>query len=932
MKDYIKLNYMMNQHFLISYNLNNINAYEITAEKALNIKLKLHEENEITNIEFNPIIDNIISVSYFNGTCKIYNILNEKDFILFEGIDNYSLIFSKFNYLNPNIIASMNQKSIIMIWDVRQLSLLQIIDNKNNDDIIDFKWSYFSSNLIEVMRNNKMIQLLDYKSLATIAEYQVKKYKKYLFLNKDTLLTFNSNSIDKIDVKSNKLISEINLDDTYLINIDLIQYNYLIILVGKILYIYEISSFSKVQKYELERKDNYRFFYPSKNNIIYNSFCDEPDEIINSTIIDFHINLEKNKNINMENIKNNFYDKYEKAICKYMSLLNFKENIIEESFYEKKYMRINEVLKFFNNAKKINIFTRKEFVNNILKNIKCNDFKDELSIDNFKEILRFSNVISVIDINQKKIELSKIFEQINSPDLIKELFIELAKLLSIDNTNVELLIIYLLVLKLYENKLIEYFNENNIEKFEEEINYYGPCFSKEYYKSLFDKNKESEKDIVLNFINRAYSIKKYDYSNQELKALVNEIENNFPKFNQAIDFDCPNEELKWHLIKTHIFSKFKNLELTKEEQENLGRLKKGLFALKENKLLENNNILKDKYKLATSVYLISNPCDAKNSSVQFICNLLLSTKNTKEKLEKKFNLQIKNIEEPLIYKGIEYKDCENLCLDNLDISTSDFKNEEKYNFYYLINKFEKKENSLKKFLKNILVKQTFKDAYNILFEDNDFKLEDPKYLEEFIDKRLKFIPTRALSTLAISDKISLNTYIFIKPRNISTAEDLNLSIMDCLKEILNTGGYALTEEHEIFHLLDCVPYYQNNCEISRNTPRKRYYEGKSEGGEYLELLLFDKVFNEMYLDEAFFILNEANYDKPLYKFREDFKKRNPEDLKIQGEFNYFNNYLENNEIKSLKYNSIFINLKESKIKMSDFKIKICLENDVVGRL
>ena len=218
----------------------------------------------------------------------------------------------------------------------------------------------------------------------------------------------------------------------------------------------------------------------------------------------------------MENIKNNFYDKYEKAICKYMSLLNFKENIIEESFYEKKYMRINEVLKFFNNAKKINIFTRKEFVNNILKNIKCNNFKDELSLDNFKEILRFSNVISVKNINQKKIELSKIFEQINSHNLIKELFIELAKLLSIDNTNVELLIIYLLVLKLYENKLIEYFNENNIEKFEEEINYYGPCFSKEYYKSLFDKNKESEKDIVLNFINRAYSIKKYDHSKQEL--------------------------------------------------------------------------------------------------------------------------------------------------------------------------------------------------------------------------------------------------------------------------------------------------------------------------------------------------------------------------------------------------------------------------------
>ena len=86
-----------------------------------------------------------------------------------------------------------------------------------------------------------------------------------------------------------------------------------------------------------------------------------------------------------------------------------------------------------------------------------------------------------------------------------------------------------------------------------------------------------------------------------MKALVEELKNiNFPKFNQAIELDCPNEELKWHLIKVHIFSKFKGLDLIEKEQENLYRLKKGIITVKEKKLLIDENILKDKYKLATS--------------------------------------------------------------------------------------------------------------------------------------------------------------------------------------------------------------------------------------------------------------------------------------------------------------------------------------------
>ena len=76
------------------------------------------------------------------------------------------------------------------------------------------------------------------------------------------------------------------------------------------------------------------------------------------------------------------------------------------------------------------------------------------------------------------------------------------------------------------------------------------------------------------------------------------------------------------------------------------------------------------------------------------------------------------------YEGIEYKDYEYLCLDNLDKTNNDFGKEDKYNFHYLIDNFEKKHINIKKFLKNIMTKQTFKDAYNILFGDNNYTLSD----------------------------------------------------------------------------------------------------------------------------------------------------------------------------------------------------------------
>ena len=184
-------------------------------------------------------------------------------------------------------------------------------------------------------------------------------------------------------------------------------------------------------------------------------------------------------------------------------------------------------------------------------------------------------------------------------------------------------------------------------------------------------------------------------------------------------------------------------------------------------------------------------------------------------MENKFNTKIENIKNPLIYNDIEYKDRQNLCLDNLDDSNNDYTNEDNIIFIYIIDNFEKRHNKIKIFLKKIFVKQTFIDAFKILFGNGNYKLKDPEYWKEFIDNRLKFIPSKPFSTLAISDKISLNTFIFIKNRNIISPNKLNPSILDSLREILNIGCYILTEEYEIVNLLECIPYYENNWKKGR---------------------------------------------------------------------------------------------------------------------
>ena len=84
----------------------------------------------------------------------------------------------------------------------------------------------------------------------------------------------------------------------------------------------------------------------------------------------------------------------------------------------------------------------------------------------------------------------------------------------------------------------------------------------------------------------------------------------------------------------------------------------------------------------------------------------------------------------------------------------------------------------------------------------------------------------------------------------------------------------------------------------------------------MELLLFGRILENISLKEALYILNEDNYKKNIFQFKEDFEKLNhleekKEDYKVTGEFeDYYNDLLDNllNEQSNL---SFFISLEES---------------------
>ena len=205
-----------------------------------------------------------------------------------------------------------------------------------------------------------------------------------------------------------------------------------------------------------------------------------------------------------------------------------------------------------------------------------------------------------------------------------------------------------------------------------------------------------------------------------------------------------------------------------------------------------------------------------------------------------------------------------------------------------------------------------------------------KDAEKFLNEYLQFIPLKSETTLAVTEKYTMETYTLLSNRSMNF--NFNGLIIDAdskeiIKKTLLNGSIIVINFHEINHNFHNYYFYSKNGEESFITPRKVNMKER-EGGKNMERILFGCVLNSLNYKQALYIMNENNYNKSLKEYQADFMKLKMEDIKFDGIFSEYS------KIDS-KTNDISEYLS---IKFKDYNyynneginININLEDDVLG--
>ena len=200
--------------------------------------------------------------------------------------------------------------------------------------------------------------------------------------------------------------------------------------------------------------------------------------------------------------------------------------------------------------------------------------------------------------------------------------------------------------------------------------------------------------------------------------------------------------------------------------------------------------------------------------------------------------------------------------------------------------------------------------------------------KKFLDTHLNFIPLKSLTTFAITEKFSMETYIFLDSNFISSSVDVNENNLSMDEELINkaltNGAIVAINEQEINHNFHNYYYFSKNGNETLRTPRKFDLNGREDGNNMAKIL-FGKVLNNLTLKQALYILNEKNYEKSLNQFSKEFLELKEEHCKCEGIFKeYFNMKFNVKELSDY----MAINFKSNKNKIGYISIK--LKNDVLG--
>ena len=864
------------KNYIGSFFEDSINIFELTENLDIQLKSSLSTEWPITNIDFNYKYKDILLSCSSYDYIKLYNISAQNNFEIIStlhGLNSKGTHYAKFNPTKENLIISSKGK-IIDIWDVTKYTNIKSITTQKS--VYKLAWN-ITGNFFGYINRTEGLNIRDKENI--IFSICANDLKNFEFRKNEDIITFHFKDVIKIWDTRKYSQPKFEFKDLPL-SYELYDKNndYLYIKNNKLFQIYECQNFELVHKEDIECDNNTLLLLDTcflKNNEIANLF--ELEKSGDCNIIKI---INKNKtSLTSEQIiekdiqySNDFINNIVYNISDYTKFLNYIKTKKDPDYPCKNYILISEIKK------------------------ELNDIKYELLLD-----------------RKKYVE-----EQINKNQSFKDIYEEYIyyiKLIIRDNTNKKLLKKYLHFLEKNETKLEE--KIPNLDKYENEVEFYKVCFDKEEYKVFkrtLTKDK-SEKEKLIEFLTK---FKNSDI--EQFKQLTTKIKciSEYPYFNQPITEE--NEELLFFKIKLILYYAISNFDYTNPDdgKNKFNSQKKIIKEILKKKYLENDNIIKNTNKLSWLISLINEPDNDEIN--EYILNLLDPNTNIENDINEINKELIKKENEMLLSEiNLINENPKNICKNNLieylhkDKTKIIKTNIDLFSYDKLLEERQKEINlnKIKNFLKDILKRNIFKLIFNILYKNEEVEIiKQDSFIDDYVDNHLFLIPYKSNNYCGITDRFSCNSYIFYDS-DISYITKVNID--DKVKYALKTSRFIAVTLHEFNHYIYSYLLHLNNyIELSFDSQRKKELI-INEGGLIMELILFGEEITKINLEQSIFILDEKNYEKTEKQFQKEFIKAKGGNLYIKGtHYSQFNNDIINQKYFE-KIRSIAIKAKVKKL-------------------
>ena len=566
------------------------------------------------------------------------------------------------------------------------------------------------------------------------------------------------------------------------------------------------------------------------------------------------------------------------------------------------------------------IISHQNYSFNSLKNIEDSPREELNEIKEFKE-----NILKISVFKRKKIAINKynlfikeyyknnILDDINK---IKSNYLQIRYLTLLDNTNKDIIRLYLEFLK--NNST--FIKENKLNTYKKEINRYKVLFTIEEMNNIEKNIKlKSEKENYLDYLIYLSNLKENKYLDafDDAKTKLK----NFFLFNLPIEFE--NQELFYYKSFFSLLTEIVNNKKTDEKKnlEYINNKKNVLKYVLINSAFSNKDITNDENKANLLILYILK--DKEGNLINFNRLFQKSSINKEDffKFNKKKSEYINILKDysqiishQIAINGSTFIDIplEKVCLNNLNNRKLD-DCDSIISYYNLETLFKENEISrfvqnIKKFLIKIIDSNVYKEAIKILFPNYYpyLTLNNNEDIKTYIDTRMKFYPYENLNLSGITDK--LGCYSFMTAIGFEGIKEIKkgyykvgLTIPNCL--------------HEINHTNQILIFFKGSDKNLINTPERQGFE--IEEGENLEILLFGEIMQDIDLFQSLYILNEKNYEQDLESFRKNFRNIKNIVIETNGrselinikngifkEFYYFDDL--NNNIKELENDSDYI--------------------------